>query len=93
MGQKILGSKKFRFKKAVWVKNLGKTKILGQKSFLGQKNIGSKKIWVIKIFERKKCWIRDFFLFKKKQVGLTQGGGYMTPLPESGRVKIVLDCC
>ena len=35
------------------------------KKFLGQKNIGSKKFWVIKIFEIKKCLIRNFFRLKK----------------------------
>ena len=34
-----------------------------------------------------------FVLSKEKQVGLTQGGWYMTPPPENSRVKIVLDCC
>ena len=49
------------------------------KNFLGKTEFGQK------------IWIRLFFCLKK-QVGLTQGGGYMTPPPENSRVKIVLDC-
>ena len=46
--------------------------------FWAQKNFGQKIL------------IRFFCL--KNQVGLTQGGEYMTP-PENSRVKIVLDYC
>ena len=49
--------------------------------------MGQKKNWV------KKICIQNYFCLKK-QVGLTQWGGYMTPPPpESSRVKIVLGCC
>ena len=51
------------------------------------------KIFLGKTEFGQKIWIRFFFCLKK-QVGLTQGGGYMTPPPpENSRVKIVLDCC
>ena len=66
-----------------WLKNFFDRnwviKILG-KQFLGKKNFGQKDL------------DRIFFCLKK-QLGLTQGGGYMTPPPENSRVKIVLDCC
>ena len=72
-------------------------KFLWVKKFLGHKNYGSKKIWVKNFCAKKNLVKKDldpnFFLSKNNQVGLTQGGGYMTPPPESGRVKIVLDCC
>ena len=88
MGQKKFQSENFLDKKNIWVKKIGGKKIFGSKKDR------AKIFWVIKIFEIKKCWIQKFFLFKKKQVGLTQGGGYMTPpSPENSRVKIVLDCC
>ena len=60
-------------------------KILGQKKFGLKKNFGSKKIVDTKKFLVKKLfWVKIFFgsnLF------------FMTPPPESSRVKIVLDCC
>ena len=59
---------------------------MGQKYF-GKKIFAQKKILV------KKDLDPNFFWSKNNQVGLSQGGGYMTPPPESGRVKIVLDCC
>ena len=70
LGQKIFGSKKF-----LWVKK-----------FLGHKNYGSKIFWV-KNFCAKKILVKkdldpNFFLSKNNQVGLTQGGGYMTPPPQ-----------
>ena len=55
-------------------------KFLGKKNW-GKKNFGSKNFWVIKIFGIKKMLDPKFFHLKKKQVGLTQGGGYMTPHP------------
>ena len=49
---------------------------------MGQKTFGIEKILV------KKIWVRKFVWLKKKHVGLTQGGGYMTPPPpENSRVK------
>ena len=54
--------------------------------------MGKKKCWVIKIFGQKIFLVKKFwdkkngqkgldpkFFCLKKQVGLTQGGGYMTP--------------
>ena len=64
--KKILGSKKYFRSKKFLLKN-----------FLDHKNFGSKNILGKKILV-KKIWIRFFFCLKK-QVGLTQGGGYMTP--------------
>ena len=51
-----------------------------------------KKIFCVKNFLTMKNFGQKD-LDKKKHVGLTQGGGYMTPPPENSRVKIVLDCC
>ena len=54
-----------------------------KKNFLGQKNVlGQKKFWVKKLVVKKKL-DPNFFLSKNKQVGLTQGGGYMTPPPRN----------
>ena len=93
MGQKYLSQKKFSVKiifrsekilgqKSVgslifWVKiNFGPKKISGQKKFQVKKILVQNLIWVKKMV--KKIWIRNFFCLKK-QVGLNQGGGYMTP--------------
>ena len=93
MEQKKIGSKKF------WVKkNLRLKKILGHKNFRGRKkfavkkNFGSQKFSGSKKFRSKRIG-SEFFLSKETQVGLTQGGGCMTPPPENSRVKIVLGCC
>ena len=77
-GQKNFGSKNFGSKN-FWVKN-----------FLGHKNFRSKKFWV-KIFWAKKIWSKDLdpiFFCLKKQVGLTQGGGYMTPPQKKVGLKL-----
>ena len=75
----------------------GSQKFLGQKDFLLKKILGSKNIWGKKIWGKKNFGQKElgqkFFLSKETQVGLTQGGGYMTPPPENSRVKIVLGCC
>ena len=73
--------------KLFWVKKFFGSKFFFVTFFGGKKNsLGQKKIWV------KKICIQNYFCLKK-QVGLTQWGGYMTPPPESSRVKIVLGCC
>ena len=93
MEQKKIGSKKF------WVKkNLRLKKILGHKNFRGRKKFAVKKIFGSQKFSgskkfRSKRIGSEFFLSKETQVGLTQGGGCMTPPPENSRVKIVLGCC
>ena len=72
-------------------------KIFAQKNVFGSKNLGSNFFWVKnefgvkwnlgqKKFESKKNWVKKncigkFFCPKKIQVGLTQGGGCMTPPP------------
>ena len=104
LGHKNFGSKNILGKNFWFKKNLVK-KFFGQikfwvKKFSGQKSCfcGSKVFWV-KIFGQKFFYQNDldpnfFFVKKTKQVGLTQGGGYITPPPpEISRVKIVLDCC
>ena len=67
-------------------------KNFGQKKFWIKK-IESKIFWVIKILGQKIFWVKNFwdeknfgqkdldpkFFCLKKQVGLTQGGGYMNP--------------
>ena len=71
------------------------------KNGLCQKNFVSKHFWVKKHFGSKKFLVKNYgqkdldpiFFVLKKQVGLTQGGGYMTPPPENTMVNIVLDCC
>ena len=80
-GQKILGSKKFWGQKKFWVQKKIGVKV--QQFFLGQKIFGQKDLSL------------KISLSKKMQVGLTQGGGFMTPPPhpENSRVKIVLGCC
>ena len=69
---------------------------MGKKNW-GKKSFGSKNFWVEKFLGHKNFWDKKmldpkFFHLKKKQVGLTQGGGYMTPPPGNSRVKILLDC-
>ena len=71
----------------------------GSKIFLVPKNFGSKNFCVKNVL-CKKIKDQNFFGSKrfeseifclKKQVGLTQGGGYMIPPPlENGRVKSLL---
>ena len=63
---KISFTKKYLGLKKFWIKNY-----LGQK-VLGKKNLGKKKFGKILI---------RFFFCLKKQVGSTQGGGYMTAPP------------
>ena len=66
-----------------------------EKKCLGRKYFGSKKVLGEKIFGKNNL-VKKFgskIFMSKKQVGLAQGGGYMTPRPpENSRVKIVLDC-
>ena len=87
--------KTFWVKKIFWVKrNLGK-------KFGGQKNFGSKFFSVIKILGKKIFWVKKFWAKKvwskdldlkffclKKQVGLNQGGGYMTPPQKIVGIKL-----
>ena len=93
----MFGSKICLCQKKFWVKKILCEKKIWVKKFLGQKISGPKKIWGKKILYQKNFGLIDlnpkFVLSKEKQVGLTQGGGYMTPPPENSRVKIVLDCC
>ena len=88
--KKSFSQKVFLGKQNFWVEDFFGQKFFGVKNILWVKiNFGLKKI-----FGSKKICIRKC-LSKKKQVGLTQWGGYMTPPPppENSRVKIVLDCC
>ena len=70
LGQKTFWFEKIFCSKIFWVKKFWVRKKFGSQNFLGKKCLGSKKFWV------KKIWFRIFFSLKKKQVGLTQGGGY-----------------
>ena len=69
--------KKIWVKRNFWVKKFRVKKTFQVEKFLVKKKLVSKDFWVRKIF----CL--------KKQVGLTQGGEYMTPPPEYSRVKIL----
>ena len=51
------------------------------KKILGKKNIGSKNFGMKKMLDPKKFCL-------KKQVGLTQGGGYMPPPPKMVGLKL-----
>ena len=84
----FFGSKKCLGQKNFCVKHFFGSKILGQKTFQveGKNNLASKKYWGQKELGPKKM------LSKKRQVGLTQGEGYMAPPPENSRVKILLGC-
>ena len=80
--RKIFVSKKLLGQKKFWIKN-----------YLGQKKFGSKKFWVKNNFGQEDLGLK-ISLSKKMQVGLIQGGGFLTPPhPENSRVKIVLGCC
>ena len=59
--------------KKIWAKN-----ILAHKNF-GSKNILGQKFWDKKKFGSKRFGSEIVLFKRKKQVGLTQGGGYMTP--------------
>ena len=61
--------------KIFWVKN-----IYWAKKSLGKKMFWLKKIWGTKFLGQKDLDPKFFCL--KKQVGLTQGGVYMTPPPQ-----------
>ena len=76
----------------MWVKQKFCVKRFRVIKILGQKIFWVKNFWDEKNFGQKDLDPKFFCL--KKQVGLTQGGGYMTaPPPENNRVKIVLGCC
>ena len=82
-------SKNYFGQETFWVKKTFLvTHFLSQKNF-GQKILGQKNFWVKKILGSKRFG-SDFFV-KKKQVGLTQGEGYMTP-PSKKIVGLKL-CC
>ena len=74
-----------------WSKNILVKKIFGQKFSFGQKIFGKK--FLGKNNFGQKDLDPKFSLSKSNQVGLTQGGGYMTPPPENIRVKIVWNLC
>ena len=70
MGLKILGSEESE--KNIWSKKIWVKKILGQKNFWVKKSFGQKK------FGQKDLDL-EISLSKKMQVGLIQGGGFLTP--------------
>ena len=97
----FLGQQIFWVKFFSWVKKDFFGQTIFESKNLGQQIFGHKNFWVKKIFGSKRFGSKQFldqkdlgpiFFVKKKQVGLTQGGGYMTP-SENRRVKIVLGCC
>ena len=80
MGKKFFGIKKC----------FGKKKIRSKK-FLGQKNFGVKKYYLKKFFL---IYFNPKFVFCKEKTGrVNPRWRIYDPPPESGRVKIVLDCC
>ena len=87
----------FGSKKKIWSWNFLGQNFLGSKKCLGQKIFWVKKYFGSKRFLAKfgqKDFDPKFFCLKKNLVGLTQGGGYMTPPPKKEKEKIVgLDCC
>ena len=95
-----MGSKKFLIKKMFELKKVGGKNGCGVKENLGQKKFWVKKylgknIWAKKILV-KIIWVRIFFCLKQTQVGLTQGGGCMTPPPKkivgSKFCRVIISC-
>ena len=73
--RKLLGQKKNLTQKKIWVNFFsGVKKMFWSENFFGQ------KFWVKKTFQVTHFGQKNMFFFgQKNQVGLTQGGGYMTP--------------